>query len=159
MSDPLAGVERLFALTICAYRKSGMDEDTYHQYLSEKHAPLLKNLLVHNKIVDYTMELCNDSAKQHNTSETKQMIGQMFPGLPESNVADYDCFIHIVFSDVQDYINVKNDPHYKQAVVPDHANFADGKKTTMVTGWFERHVTGGQATVAKSGTEINGLSH
>ena len=73
------------------------------------------------------------------------MIGQLFPDLPQSNIADYDCFIHIVFKDVQDFVNVKNDPHYKQVVVPDHESFADQERTTMVTGWFERHIAGGQA--------------
>ena len=47
--------ERLFALTICAYRKPGMDEDAYHRYLSNNHAPLLKDLMVRNMIVEYTM--------------------------------------------------------------------------------------------------------
>ena len=83
------------------------------------------------------------------------MIGQMFEKLPESNVAGYDCFIQIVFRDVQDFINVKNDPHYKQVVVPDHGNFADGKRTTMVTGWFERHIAEGQAVVVEGETKVN----
>lgn len=46
---------KVFALTICGYRKLGMDEDEYHRYLSDNHAPLLKDLLIKNKIVDYTM--------------------------------------------------------------------------------------------------------
>ncbi len=86
-------------------------------------------------------------------------MGQMFAELPESSIADYDCFIHIVFKDVQDFINVKNDPHYKQVVMPDHGNFADQKRSTMVTGWFERHIAGGQAVPAEGWTkadEVNG---
>ena len=86
------------------------------------------------------------------------MMGQMFAELPESNVADYDCFIHIVFKDVQDFINVKNDPHYKQVVMPDHGNFADQKRTKMVTGWFERHIAEGQAVAAEGGTKANGVN-
>ena len=82
----------------------------------------------------------------------------MFPGLPESNVADHDCFIHIVFKDVQDFINVENDPHYRQVVMPDHGNFADDKRTTMVTGWFERHIAAGQAVAAESGSKANGVN-
>lgn len=104
------------------------------------------------------MKLNIDFVKQHNTSETKKMIGQMFEKLPESNVADYDCFIHIVFSDVQDFINVKDDPHYKKVVMPDHGNFADDKRTTMVTGWFERHIVEGQAVAAEGGTKVKGVN-
>ena len=55
MFDLNLGSERLFALTICAYRKPGMDEEAYHQYMSEKHAPILTDLLVQNNILDYTM--------------------------------------------------------------------------------------------------------
>lgn len=47
--------DKVFALTICGYRKPDMDEDKYHTYLSENHAPLLKDLLIKNKIIDYTM--------------------------------------------------------------------------------------------------------
>ena len=54
-SDLVSGSERLFALTICAYRKQGLDEEEYHQYLSEKHAPLLTDLMVQKKIVEYTL--------------------------------------------------------------------------------------------------------
>ena len=86
-----------------------------------------------------------DSKKQHNTSETRKILQQIIGNLPAAHVADYDCFIQIVFKDPQDYINVKEDPHYKQVVLPDHESFADAERTTMVTGWFERHVAGGEA--------------
>ena len=47
--------QHLFAVTISAKRRPGMDEDAYHKYISEIHAGHLKHLLVKNKIVDYTM--------------------------------------------------------------------------------------------------------
>ena len=47
--------QHLFSVTVCAKRKPGMDEDAYHKYISETHAGHLKDLLVKNKIVDYTM--------------------------------------------------------------------------------------------------------
>jgi hypothetical protein len=72
------------------------------------------------------------------------MMNQIFGNFPETSVADYDCFIQIVFKDAQDYINVKEDPIYQQVVMPDHHHFADMKRTTMVTGWMETHIAGGQ---------------
>jgi hypothetical protein len=45
----------VFGLTIFAYRKEGMEEEEYHRYLSESHAQTLKDLLVKNKIIGYTM--------------------------------------------------------------------------------------------------------
>jgi EthD domain len=71
----------------------------------------------------------------------KQIFGELYAG----NVADYDCFVQVVFKDVQDFINVKDDPYYKQVVMPDHANFADTKRTSMVTGWMETHIADGRA--------------
>lgn len=145
MSGATPASDRVFALTICAYRKQGTGEDAYYRYLSEKHAPLLTDLMVENKIIVYTMvriccrhsykdNLNIDFTKQHNTSDAKQLMGQIFEWLPDSGIADYDAFIYIVSKDVQDFINVANDPHYQQVVVPDHQNFADHERTTMVTG-------------------------
>ena len=86
------------------------------------------------------------------------MIGQMLPELPDDKIADYDALIQIVFRDVEDYISIRNDAHYKQVVLPDHANFADHTKTTMVTGWFERHIVGGQAIEAWSQAAPDGVN-
>ncbi|WPH01308.1 EthD domain-containing protein [Acrodontium crateriforme] len=128
--------QHLFAVTISAKRKPGMDEDAYHKYISETHAGHLKTLLVEKKIVDYTM--------QHNTAACMGQIDQLFPNLPSVNHTTYDAFVTIVFRDIEDYISVKNDPHYLKVVNPDHANFADPSGTMMGFGWFERHVADGQ---------------
>ena len=146
--------ERLFAITISAKRKPGMEEDEYHKYISETHAGHLKKLLVQNKIVEYSMVgqrsevLCPlgllTNYKQHNTSEMMAGISALFPNLSSVNHSSYDAFVTIVFRDIQDYINVKNDPHYMTIVNPDHVNFADGPNTMMSLGWFEKHVSDGQ---------------
>lgn len=82
--------------------------------------------------------------KQHNTSSTKSLIKPIFGDLPAEKVAEYDAVVQIVFRDVEDYVKVRQDPHYKQVVVPDHDNFADGAKTKFVTGSFEYHVADGK---------------
>jgi hypothetical protein len=53
MSAEAAG--KLYALTILGYRKEGMSEKDYHDYVSERHAPCLRELLSKNGIVDYTI--------------------------------------------------------------------------------------------------------
>jgi hypothetical protein len=53
---------------------------------------------------------------------------------------EYDTVIQITFNNIEDYLNVLQDDHFKKVVMPDHENFADVKKTLMTTGWFERHV-------------------
>lgn len=72
------------------------------------------------------------------------MMAQIFGNLPECSLSDCDCFIQIVFRDVQDYIAVKEDPQYKEVIAPDHANFADMSRTTMVTGWLDTLVVDGE---------------
>ena len=47
--------QRLLCWTVCAYRKPGMGEEEYHRYMSEVHAPLVKNLMVKYGIVQWSM--------------------------------------------------------------------------------------------------------
>jgi hypothetical protein len=114
----------------------------------------LKGLLVEKKIVSYTMvslflQSHNGAspltkAKQHNTSATKSMITPIYGDLPSEKIADCDCFVQIVFRDLEHYLEVRRDPHFTNVVGPDHDNFADGARTKFVTGWFEVHVADGK---------------
>lgn len=47
--------ERLFCWTVCAYRKPEMSEEDYHKYMSEVHAPLVRDLMVKYGIVSWEM--------------------------------------------------------------------------------------------------------
>jgi hypothetical protein len=47
--------ERLFCWTVCAYRKPGMSEEDYHNYMSNVHAPLVRDLMVKYGIVSWEM--------------------------------------------------------------------------------------------------------
>lgn len=47
--------QRLLCWTVCAYRKPGMDEGDYHRYMSEVHAPLVKNLMVKYGMIRWSM--------------------------------------------------------------------------------------------------------
>jgi hypothetical protein len=64
--------------------------------------------------------------------------------LPTANIADCDAVIQVVFKDIQDYLRVREDPHFKSVVNPDHVNFADPQKTRFAMGWFEVHVRDGK---------------
>jgi hypothetical protein len=48
-------IERLFCWTVCAYRKPGMSEEDYHNYMSNVHAPLVRDLMVKYGIVSWEM--------------------------------------------------------------------------------------------------------
>jgi hypothetical protein len=75
------------------------------------------------------------------------MLRDIFGGMYQANEAPYDCIIQIAFHSPQDFIAVKEDPHYRQVVLPDHGNFADTERTTMVTGWLEKHIENGRVVM------------
>ena len=51
--------QKVYAITIFGYKKEGMDEQEYHDYVSKNHAGHLKALLAQNDIVSYTMVSLN----------------------------------------------------------------------------------------------------
>jgi hypothetical protein len=74
-------------------------------------------------------------------------LEKLFPNLPSVNRSENDAFITIVFRNVQDYVDVKNDPHFVNVVNPDHENFSDPANTLMSYGWYEKHVKDGELVV------------
>lgn len=46
---------KLYSVTVFGYKKPGMSEEEYHDYISNTHAGHLKALLAKNDIVYYTM--------------------------------------------------------------------------------------------------------
>ncbi|KAH8909378.1 hypothetical protein BR93DRAFT_924383 [Coniochaeta sp. PMI_546] len=131
---------KLYSITIFGYKKEGMDEAEYHEYVSKNHAGHLKALLAKEDIVSYTM--------QHNTPETRRLLDLTHPGVPAESQSDCHTVVQIVFKDIEDYLRVRHDPHFVNVVGPDHQNFADGGRTRFVTGWFEVHVTDGKVVSA-----------
>lgn len=47
--------EPMLCLTMCAYRKEGMDEEEYRKYMVNHHVPLVRNLMVKHGIDQYRM--------------------------------------------------------------------------------------------------------
>ncbi|OQD89876.1 hypothetical protein PENANT_c002G05869 [Penicillium antarcticum] len=131
----------MFAFTVFGYRKDGMSEEDYHNYISTVHSAHLKALLAKNDIVSYTM-----FPKQHNTAAAKaELMSTIYKDqMPDDKIADCDALVRIVFNDVQDYVRVREDPHFLGVVNPDHAHFANFPKTKFAMGWYEVHVADGQ---------------
>ena len=46
---------RLFCWTVCAYKRPDLSDEDYHNYMSQVHGPLVKELMVKYGIVKWSM--------------------------------------------------------------------------------------------------------
>ncbi len=46
-----------------------------------------------------------------------------------ANIVGYDCFSQVWFSDIEEYVKMKEDPFYLERARGDHENFADTKRS------------------------------
>jgi hypothetical protein len=148
--------ERLFCWTVYAYRKPGISEEEYHEYMSKVYAPVVKDLIVKHGIVSWVMVSRAEYPpkgqtdemlllrKIHNTSETRMVLNQLVS--PQFNgTADYDCIIQGTFRNIEDIMSMRADAVFKKKVAPDYENFTDAIRSKYVvkplytqhTNWAE----------------------
>ncbi|KAI0430877.1 EthD domain-containing protein [Xylaria sp. FL1042] len=126
MSNGHVSNEPMLCLTMCAYKREGMDDEEYRKYMTEHHVPLVRGLMVKHGIDKYSMT--------HNSLSTRSLMSKIFDA-QFANVADYDCIVQIQFRDIEQFIALKADPEYKKALFADHEKFADTKRTRMTIGY------------------------
>ncbi|KAI1363171.1 EthD domain-containing protein [Xylaria arbuscula] len=126
MANGQTSNEPMLCLTMCAYKREGMDEEAYRKYMTDHHAPLVRGLMVKHGIDKYSMT--------HNPLSTRSLMSKIFDA-QFANVADYDCIVQIQFRDIEQFIALKSDPEYKRALFADHEKFADTKRTRMTIGY------------------------
>ncbi|KAH6607005.1 conidial pigment polyketide synthase PksP/Alb1 [Trichoderma cornu-damae] len=121
---------QLFCLTITAYRKPGLSEAAYREYMTKTHAPLVSSLMKEYGIIRYNMLYDPEFSK----------------------LSGYDCIIQFVFRHMEDFRRMKADPRFLEKVAPDHKNFADTSRSTMTIGYFEEFLDNGDAMGQNSWT-------
>ncbi|KAI1198878.1 EthD domain-containing protein [Nemania serpens] len=112
-----------------------MSEESFHHYMSEKHAPLVRDALARHGITRYTMT--------HFTSETRALTAQVMDTQFVQG-AGYDMITQIQFADIQCFVDFRNDPYYKERVMQDHDVFTDPARVYMSVGWVEDHIVDGK---------------
>jgi hypothetical protein len=83
----------------------------------------------------------NLGQQKHNTTATASMIDKIYQGpFSTSVVSGADAVIQTVFKYIDDYLRVRQEPHFISVVNPGRKNFAGPMRTRMSVGEFEVHV-------------------
>lgn len=75
--------EPMLCLTMCAYRRDGMDEEEYRNYMTENHAPLVQGLMVKHGIDKYSMVSGTALLRERQRKPARQpRAARSFPSSP-----------------------------------------------------------------------------
>jgi hypothetical protein len=77
-----------------------------------------------SEFIPRCLDIMANPFKTHNTTETRQLLAEI--GTPQNEgFMDYDLITQIRVPDVQNLVDLKNDPFFKEKVLADNGRFTD----------------------------------
>ncbi|KAL4754950.1 hypothetical protein BDW72DRAFT_164718 [Aspergillus terricola var. indicus] len=114
-------------ITITGIRKPGLDESSFHEYLTTHHAPLALPFLLKYGVKEYNLiDQCSTFTPH---AEQMQMTKKL---------ANYDYIVQFVMDDIAQFKKLWEDEEFRRSVKPDHVNFADETKSGISIGYRTR---------------------
>ncbi|KAL4989325.1 EthD domain-containing protein [Aspergillus falconensis] len=130
-------------ITITGIRKPGLDESSFHEYITTYHAPLALPFLLKYGVKEYNLVLLLP------TSSQTLRVGELLTGYVQldqfttftphaehmqmsKKLAEYDYIVQFVMDDIEHFKKLWEDEEFRKSVKPDHANFADETKSGFV---------------------------
>ncbi|KND88270.1 hypothetical protein TOPH_07064 [Tolypocladium ophioglossoides CBS 100239] len=119
--------KKCLCLHILGFKKSDVTFAEYREYMVNVHARLVGDLMAKYGIVHWSMS--------HADEQSPDLFDKFRDGL-FANFAPFDVVVTIVMPDIDTWVRFKADPFFQQDVEPDHAKFADTRKSQMMLGWY-----------------------
>ncbi|KAL5049761.1 hypothetical protein BDW71DRAFT_204457 [Aspergillus fruticulosus] len=116
-------------ITITGIRKPGLDESSFHEYITTYHAPLALPFLLKYGVKEYNLLDQFTTFTPH--AEHMQM---------SKKLAEYDYIVQFVMDDIEHFKKLWEDEEFRKSVKPDHANFADETKSGFDIDWLQDEI-------------------
>ncbi|KAL8748185.1 MAG: hypothetical protein Q9190_000004 [Brigantiaea leucoxantha] len=127
--------QKLLVLTTFAYRKPDMPAEDYHRYISEIFVPLSSDIMARHGCVRRFIA--------HNHAVPRELAATIADPYPVEDFLDYDAVITTVVSDAEKFKRMKQEPYWKEKIIPDWKNFTDTSRNRVTVGWLEERIRDG----------------
>ena len=132
--------QKLLVLTTFAYRKPDMPAEDYHRYISEIFVPLSSDIMArHGCVRRFIVRELAYLERQpmpvspvlilrlqaHNHAVPRELAATIADPYPVEDFLDYDAVITTVVSDAEKFKRMKQEPYWKEKIIPDWKNFTD----------------------------------
>ncbi|THY26956.1 hypothetical protein D6D01_04261 [Aureobasidium pullulans] len=149
----MATYSKQYKLTTLVRRRSGITEQEFHKYWSEKHPIVVNDWLVRHGVVKYVQVDAFEVLMNHYPAELMSLVQYHTPseirnqcefGQGPSQIAEFDGYVELTVPSIEALKRAFDDPFYKSHVAPDEAVFIDAQGTRRTFGYEEVYINDGK---------------